>query len=220
LPARPDDPHAARPVLTDGVLPKDARAAVIMIHGRGAGAADILGLAQVIDRANIAWLAPEAANRTWYPLPFTAPTAANEPWLSSALGVVGRLVGEIEAAGLPLERIVLLGFSQGACLVSEYAARNPRRYGGVVALSGGLIGERIDPAAYRGSLVDTPVFFGCSDVDPHIPLARVQESTAVFRALGGDVTERIYAGAAHTVVADEIAAVQALLDAIPPVLPA
>jgi len=118
----------------------------------------------------------------------------------------------LEERGIPAERVALLGFSQGACLALEYAARNPRRYGAVLALSGGLIGDRIEPQNYAGSLAATPVFLGCSDVDPFIPLARVQVSTAVMRHLAGDVTERIYPGAAHTIVDDEVRNVQAMLD--------
>jgi predicted esterase len=141
-----------------------------------------------------------------------APHAANQPYLDSALHLVGRLLATVGERGIPAERVALLGFSQGACLALEYAARNPRRYGAVLALSGGLIGDRIAPQNYTGSLAGTPVFLGCSDVDPFIPLERVQESITVMAHLDADVTERIYPGAAHTIVADEIKNVQRIVD--------
>jgi phospholipase/carboxylesterase len=206
------DPHAGLPVLTAGSPLAEARGAMIMLHGRGANAADIIGLEQVIDRPQIAYLAPDAAEHAWYPMPFMTPAAGNEPYLTSAKNVIARLIAEAGAAGIPPERVAILGFSQGACLGLEYAARNPRRYRAVLALSGGLIGERIAPEEYSGSLAGTPVFIGCSDVDPHIPLTRVQESVVVMAHLGGDVTERIYPGAAHTIVTDEVAHVRRLVD--------
>jgi predicted esterase len=199
-------------VLTSGAPLAGARGAMIMLHGRGAGAADIIGLSQLIDRENLAYLAPDAAGRVWYPQRFMSPVNQNEPYLSSALGIVARLVDQVAAGGIPFERIAILGFSQGACLGLEFVARNPRRYGAILALSGGLIGDRVDAASYAGSLAGTPVFAGVSDVDPHIPLGRVEESMAVMRALGGEVTQRIYPGAPHTIVADEIAIVQRLVD--------
>ena len=206
------DPHRGQPILSAGADLADARAAVIMLHGRGADAADILGLAQVLARPALAYLAPDAAGHAWYPYRFIVPAAQNEPYLSSALLVVARLLDRLAAAGIPAERTALLGFSQGACLGLEFAARNPRRYGAVLAFSGGLIGDRIDPATYPGSLAGTPVFLGCSDVDAHIPLPRVKESTEVMRRLGADVVERIYPGMAHTISADEIAEGQRRLD--------
>ena len=158
------------------------------------------------------YLAPDAAGHAWYPQPFTAPHSVNQPWLGSALNLLGRIFVDLLERGVPPERVVLLGFSQGACLSLEYAARNPRRYGGVAALSGGLIGSAIVPANYEGSLAGTPVFLGCSDMDPFIPLARVQESSVVMRHLDGEVTERIYRGAGHTVIADEIEVIKQILD--------
>jgi predicted esterase len=211
-----DDPHRNQPVLTAGAEPANAKAAVIMIHGRGAGAADIIGLAEIIDRPALAYLAPEAMRRVWYPNPFMMPVAGNQPWLASAIAVIDRLIAEVGAAGIPPERVALLGFSQGACLSLEYAARNPRRYGAVLALSGGLIGERITASDYSGSLAGTPVLLGCSDVDPFIPLDRVVESAAIMKGLGGVVTERIYPGAPHTIVPDEIDNVRRILDGIGP----
>jgi len=208
----PNDPHREQPVLTAGANPSEARGAMIMVHGRGANAADIIGLADAIARPELVYFAPDAAGRVWYPNPFMTPAAGNEPWLSSALGAVGRLVDEATLAGIPLERIAILGFSQGACLTLEYAARNPRRYGGIFALSGGLIGDRVSADATSGSLSGTPVFLGCSDIDPFIPLARVQESAAIMGALGADVTERIYPGAAHTIVVDEVEHIRRIVD--------
>jgi predicted esterase len=210
-----NDPHRDQPVLTAGAALAGARAAVILVHGRGAGAADILGLSEVIERPELAYLAPEAARRVWYPNSFMVPVADNEPWLTSALAVIDRLVAEVGAAGIPPERVAILGFSQGACLSVEYAARHPRRYGAVLALSGGLIGAQVSADGYTGSLAGTPVFFGCSDVDPFIPLDRVLESVAIMKERGATVTERIYPGAGHTIVPDEIENVRRLLDAIP-----
>jgi predicted esterase len=208
------DPHRGQPVLTAGSPLADAQGVVIMLHGRGAGADDIIGLARAIDRPGLTYLAPEAAGRVWYPRPFMTPAAGNEPWLTSAKNVVATLLGVAAEAGVPAERTALLGFSQGACLSLEYAARNPRRYGGVLALSGGLIGDAIAPTSYTGSLAGTPILVACSDVDQFIPLQRVQDSAAVMAHLGGDVTERIYPGMGHTIVPDEIVNVRRILDAM------
>jgi phospholipase/carboxylesterase len=159
----------------------------------------------------VAYLAPQAAGNTWYPNPFTAPVESNEPGRSSGLAAVAAAVDEANAAGIPTERVLLLGFSQGACLASEFVAREPTRYGGLAALSGGLIGERIGPEEYTGDLAGTPVFLGCSDVDPHIPAERVHETAAVFDRLNADVTERLYEGMGHTVNADERERVASML---------
>lgn len=192
-----------------GVPLEQARAAMILLHGRGASARDILTLAAELQVPGWTYLAPEAAGGQWYPERFTAPLEANEPWLSSALRLVGEVARLIESS-LPLDRLVLLGFSQGACLALEYAARNARRYGGVVGLSGGLIGPDMGPRDYMGSLDGTPVFLGCSDVDPHIPRERVEHAAAVLGALGGGVTARIYPRLGHSVNADELDCVRAL----------
>ncbi len=211
---QPSDPHADVSVYAVGAPLAEARAAMIMLHGRGASARDIASLRQLWRADGIAYLAPQAAGATWYPLRFMEPLEANEPWLSSALGLLDGLTARVGDAGIPPERTVLLGFSQGACLALEYAARNARRWGGVVGLSGGLIGPDSTPRDYPGSLGGTPVFLGCSDVDFHIPKERVVESAAILERLGGDVTLRLYPGMGHEVNADEIAWVQALVGAL------
>lgn len=206
--------HETQPVLRAGAPLERASAAMIMLHGRGASAHDILALSGDLSHPQFAYLAPQAAGGTWYPNRFMQPIESNEPYLSSALATIGGLVEGAEKAGIPHERIFLLGFSQGACLALEFAARNARRYGGVIGLSGGLIGPDGTPRAYPGSLDGTPVFIGCSDVDPHIPLARVHESADALRALGGVVTARIYPNMGHTINLDEIAAVMGMMEAV------
>jgi predicted esterase len=187
---------------------------MILIHGRGATAESILDLAAAVNRTGFAYLAPQAAGNTWYPNSFLAPIAGNEPGLSSGLAVIDDLLAHVAEAGLPPERTILLGFSQGACLTLEYVARHVRRYGGVAGLSGGLIGPDGTPRDYAGSLAGTPIFLGCSDVDFHIPKERVEESAAVQRRLGADVTMRLYPNIGHTINADELAAVRALMAGI------
>jgi predicted esterase len=187
---------------------------VIMIHGRGASPENILELAPAIGHTSATYLAPAAANNTWYPYSFMAEISKNEPYLSSALSVLGSLVLEIEAAGIKRDHIVVMGFSQGACLTTEFAIRNASRFGGFIALSGGAIGPpgtRWDESAgFEG----TPFFFGCSDVDPHIPADRVRESAEVCGRMGAAVTTRIYPGMGHLVNDDEIAFARALLESI------
>jgi phospholipase/carboxylesterase len=206
-------PHAGQPVLRAGADPREARAAMIMIHGRNAAPANILDLVPVLDRPEFLYIAPAAAGGTWYPYSFMAPRERNEPGISSGLFVIESLVTDLIAQGFSPERIMLLGFSQGACLSSEFAIRHPRRYGGVMVLSGGLIGE---PGTtwddVTTSFDGTPVFLGCSDVDPHIPAERVLESEAVFRRLGADVTRKLYPGMGHTVIGDEIENVRRVMD--------
>lgn len=209
--------HRGQPIASAGQPLEQAQAALILLHGRGASAVDILLLAEELHQPDYAYLAPQAANNTWYPYTFLAPMQQNEPWLSSALARVDEVVSAVEAAGVPAEHIVLGGFSQGACLASEFLARNARRYGGLLAFSGGLIGPRGAPRAYAGSLDGTPVFLGCSDVDAHIPKSRVEETAAVLQRLGAQVTMRLYPGMGHTINADEIEQARALLHmALPP----
>jgi predicted esterase len=206
-----DDPHWAYRVIEQGTPLARARAAMIMLHGRGGSAADMMALTDVLAQPDLAYLAPQAAGHSWYPHPFTAPIERNEPWLASALRVIDALLERLGDSGIGPERVALLGFSQGACLGLEYAARHARRYAGVIGLSGGLIGPEGTPRDYPGSLAGTPVFLGCSDVDPHIPLARVRETTAVLRRLGAVVAERIYPGMGHLINEDEIRFVRGLL---------
>jgi len=209
--APPDDPHAGQPVRHAGAPLVGARVVVVMVHGRGASAEDILALAPPLAMPRVAFVAPQAAGGTWYPYGFLSPIARNEPGITSGMRAIGRAIELAGNAGVPPECTLLLGFSQGACLASEYAARNARRYGGLVALSGGLIGPDGTPRDYEGSLDGTPAFLGCSDVDAHIPAARVRESAEVLGRLGARVTMRLYPGMGHTVSDDEIAAARDLL---------
>jgi predicted esterase len=203
--------HQGQPIRAAGVPLSDAKAAMVMLHGRGASAESILTLADELSQPGFAYLAPQAAGNTWYPQSFLMPLANNEPWLSSALATVANLLAQIAAAGIAPERTMLLGFSQGACLGLEFAARNARRYGGVAGLSGGLIGPDGTPRDYAGSLDGTPVFLGCSDVDFHVPKARVEHSAEVLRRLGGAVDLRLYPGMGHTVNQDELDAVRKIM---------
>jgi predicted esterase len=204
-------PHGGRPVFLGGTPPAEARGALLLLHGRGADAAGMLELARAIAPEGFAHFAPEAARNTWYPFPFIEPLEKNEPALSSALAAVRELIEAIGAAGFAPERVALLGFSQGACLALESAARHARRYGAVIGLSGGLIGPPGTPREYPGSFGGAPVFLGCSDVDPHIPVERVHETAEVFRRMGARVDERIYPGMPHTVNEDEVQGVRAIL---------
>ena len=190
-----------------------ARAAMILLHGRGASAEDILTIASEIQQPGWTYIAPQAAGGVWYPNPFTAPLETNEPYLSAALDMLANLVQRAEDR-VPAQRIVLLGFSQGGCLTLEFAARNARRYGGVVGLSSGLIGPDGTPRDYGGDFDGTPVFLGCSDIDPYIRKERVVESGQVFEKLGAKVTVRLYPGMAHTVSADELESVRELVASI------
>jgi len=207
-------PHAGQPILRAGAAPDAARAAMIMIHGRNAAPANILDLVPVLDRPEFLYVAPAAAGGTWYPLSFMAPREKNEPGISSGLSVIESLVNDLMTVFTP-HQIMLLGFSQGACLTSEFSIRHPRRYGGVMVLSGGLIGPPgTSWDTVTTSLDGTPVFLGCSDVDSHIPAERVLESEAVFRRLGAAVTRKLYPGMGHTVIGDEIEQVQRVMDAV------
>lgn len=209
------DPHADAPVRRRGPEPADAAGALILLHGRGGSPEDMLALAREWSAPRVAVLAPRAAGRTWYPRSFMSPTGANEPHLSSALRRVGALMAGLEEAGVPASRQMLLGFSQGGCLATEFAVRNPRRYGGLAALSGGLIGpEGTEWDVADGALEGTPALLACSDRDPHIPLERVRESERVLEAAGARVEARIYDGMGHTVNRDEIERVQTMLDGL------
>ena len=206
-------PHKGMPVLEAGERLGQARAAMILVHGRGATAEDIMTVAAELAHTGFAYLAPQAAGNAWYPNPFTAPLEANEPYLSSALDVVETVLARVEES-IPAERVILLGFSQGACLTLEFAARHARRYGGVVGLSGGLIGPDGSPRDYPGDFSGTPVFLGCSDVDPHIRKDRVVEAADVFSRMGAQTTIRLYPGMGHTVNQDEIDSVRELVAAL------
>lgn len=208
------NPHAGQPVMMDGEPLERASAVLILLHGRGASAESILTLAHDIGQPGFAYLAPQAAGHTWYPHPFTAPLDANEPYLTSALALVDAVVEQVTRVGLGAERIALAGFSQGACLALEYAARRARRYGGVFGFSGGLIGPDDAPRDMTGSLDGTPVFLGCGDRDQHIPLARVEHSAEVFLQLGAVVTKRIYPNMGHAINADEVAFASDLLSSL------
>jgi phospholipase/carboxylesterase len=199
-----DDPHRDQHLLQRGPDLQSAPAAAILVHGRGASAEDILGLVDEFDLPALSYLAPEAAGHTWYPYSFLSPIEKNQPWLDSSLRLLGRTLARVMAAGIPENKVAWVGFSQGACLVTEFAARNAARYGGVIAFTGGLIGPPGTKFSYSGKLLGTPCFLGAGDPDPHVPWKRVGESASVLSALGGDVTLRHYPGMAHTINQDEI----------------
>jgi predicted esterase len=203
--------HQNQPALQAGAPLEQAKAAMILLHGRGASAEDILSLAREFTAPNVAFVAPQAAGHTWYPNRFIAPASSNEPHLTSALETIGGIVAKLNEAGIASDRIFLLGFSQGACLALEYAARHPQRYAGMVALSGALIENGDQPRSYSGSLDGTPAFLGCSDADFHIPAQRVLRSEQVLRGMGANVTAKLYPHLGHTVNDDEIDAVNAMI---------
>lgn len=210
-PAGASDPHAGQPVLAAGPPPERAAATLVLVHGRGGTAEEILSLYPELGVADVAALAPQAAGHTWYPHSFLAPTESNQPYLDSALRKLASLVDDLAGRGVPTGRIALLGFSQGACLTSEFVARNARRYGAVMILTGGVIGPPGTPRNYPGSLDGTPIFLGCGDPDPHIPFERVRETEAVFERMGGEVELRRYPGRPHTISADELDVCRAML---------
>ena len=205
-------PHQDQAVRTAGAPLNHARGAMVMLHGRGATADSILTLVPSVHSPDLAYLAPQAGGNSWWPQSFLAPIANNEPGISSAMQAVGDVLARVAAGGVPPERTILLGFSQGACLAAEFAARHARRYGGVAVLSGGLIGPDRTPRDYAGSLEGTPVYFGCSDIDAHIPAERVRLSAKVLKALGGVVTMRLFPGMGHTINEEELAAVRRILE--------
>jgi predicted esterase len=204
------EPHGDEPVVEEGAALGTAPV-LILVHGRGAAPPNILELVPRLGRSGWTYLAPTAAGRTWYPYSFMAEQAQNEPGLSSAIDVLKRLLDRVMLAGVRPSQIVLLGFSQGACLTAEFAARHPRRYGGVIIFSGGLMGAPGSVAPHPGSFKGTPVFIGCSDVDSHVPRTRVEESAAIFTQMGAITTCRIYPGMGHVVNDDEIAFAQQVL---------
>jgi len=205
-------PHQGQNIATGGPNLKDAKAAMIMVHGRGASAESIFGIANEFNHQNeIAFLAPQANGFTWYPYSFLAPTDQNQPGLNSGLQAIFDLVQKAENEGINKENIFILGFSQGACLATEFLARHPDKYAGVIALSGGLIGDAVNPQNYSGDIKQTPVFLGCSDIDPHIPKKRVDETEEVFSKLGASVTKKIYPGMGHLVNEDEIKNINTLI---------
>ena len=204
-------PHQGQPMLHAGEPIDKAKAAMVMMHGRGATARDIFELVPDLMQPGFAFLAPQAAENAWYPNSFLMPIASNEPALTSALFTIENILAQLGEAGIPTERTIILGFSQGACLALEFVARNARRYGGLVGLSGGLIGPDDTPRDYPGSLDGTPVFLGCSDKDPFVPKERVVFSAAIMRNLGGDVTEKLYPNLAHMVNRDEIRVIRSMM---------
>ena len=207
-------PHQGQPVKTAGAPLEKARAAMIMVHGRGGTPETLLSAVPALAHPEFAYLGPSAKANTWYPNSFLSPIPSNEPGISSGMQAIRDLLERIAAAGIPAERTMIVGFSQGACLSSEFVARHARRYGGLAVLSGGLIGPDGTPRDYAGSLDGTPVFLGCSDVDSHIPKQRVEHSAEVLRSLGGTVDMRIYPGMGHTVNDEEMDAVRAIMDGI------
>jgi phospholipase/carboxylesterase len=211
---RAADPHAGQAVRTGGATPEEAEAAAVLVHGRGATARGMFDFAAEFAGPGLLLVAPQARRGTWYPDRFVAPLDANEPHLSSALAHVRRAVETAADADVPPERTLFVGFSQGACLASEYVARNARRYGGLAVLSGGLIGPEGTPRDYDGSLDETPVFMGVSDDDPHIPLARFEETREVLERLGASVTAAVYEGRGHGVFPEELEQVRRLVDGV------
>lgn len=207
-------PHAGQGVMGFGQALTAESTVVIAIHGRGASPEDILGLATAFNRPDVTYLAPAAANNTWYPYSFLTEIAKNEPYLTSALSVIGALVADVEAAGVARDHIVLMGFSQGACLTTEFAIRNASRFGGFLAFSGGAIGPPGTTWDESPRFDGTPVFFGCSDVDPHIPIERVRESAEMCARMGATVTTKIYPGMGHLVNDDEISHARVILDRV------
>jgi len=208
------DPHVGQTIVTAGPEVTSKSTVVILVHGRNAGPENILDLAPHFGQPAVTYLAPAAAGRTWYPLSFLAPRAQNEPFLSSALAMLDRVVSDVSRRGVPLHRIVVAGFSQGACLATEFVYRHAKPLGGLIAFSGGLIGPPGTTWDRTESFAGIPAFFGCSDVDAHVARVRVEESAAVLSLLGADVTTRIYPGMGHLVNDDEIVHATAMIGAI------
>lgn len=204
-------PHSGQPVLYHGAEIHSAQKAMIMIHGRGANADSMLGLIRHFKANNIIYIIPQASNFTWYPYRFIEDREQNEPGISSGLTLINSIVDALVLKQINRENIYLLGFSQGACLVSDYAARNPNRYAAVFCLSGALIGQKLSTAEFKGDLRQTPVFFGCSEDDFHIPEERIHESAKIFESLNAFVTKRIYPPFGHTINIDEISFINEII---------
>ena len=198
-------------VIRTGKQTGEATKALIMIHGRGGSAEDILGLAQYLPVNDFALFAPQATNNTWYPYSFLTPPKENEPWLSSALAVIKEVVADVQATGIKTENIYFLGFSQGACLTLEFVARNATKFGGAVAFTGGLIGDKIYAENYTGDFAGTPIFIGTSDPDPHVPVERVHASAEILSEMHAQVTKKIYKNMGHTISQDEFDQVKDLI---------
>jgi predicted esterase len=207
-------PHQGMPVRYGGSPVERAKGGMIMLHGRGAGAHDMLKLAEAFDEPQFFYAAPEAREQSWYPYDFADPVSDNEPGITSGLVVIDDMLKGLSALALPPEQIILFGFSQGACLVLEYAARNPRRYGGVVALSGCLLGPGDEPHDFEGSLEDTPVFLGSGEGDPHFPAQRVTAAADALTSLGAEMTMRLYPEPGHAVNDDEIRRIKGMIQAV------
>jgi phospholipase/carboxylesterase len=204
----PSDPHADQPILSAGAPIVEAELVLILLHGRGATADSIL---QLYDALELETVAPEAAGNTWYPNSFLAPLESNQPYLDSALARIEAIVADLIEGGMPSQRIALLGFSQGACLTTEFIARHPRHYAGAIALTGGLIGPPGTPRNYPGSLAGTSVFLGAGDPDPHVPFSRVQETHDVLTKMGATSEIRRFPGLGHTINDNELDASRRLL---------
>jgi len=211
--AKAEGPHQGGQIYERGKPLADATAAMILLHGRGATATSILELATLLPHADLAYLAPQAAGNVWYPYSFLAPIEQNEPDLSSALQAVADVVAAVNAAGIANDRIILGGFSQGACLAAEFVARNATRFGGLLVFSGGLIGPPGSARTYAGDLAGTPIFIGCSNIDAHIPEERVNETATVLLGMGAEVTQQIYPNMGHTIVQDELDRAQLIVAA-------
>jgi phospholipase/carboxylesterase len=206
-----EDPHRGQPIETAGAPPKVAETAVVMLHGRGSTAQSILALIDEFLQHGVIYLAPQAAHNSWYPRSGYAPLEDNEPWFSSALDHVARAIDVASDTGISPEQTLLLGFSQGGCLASEFVARNPRQYGGLVVLSGSLLGEETREE-YEGSINGTPVFLGCSSDDPYVAAEQVNDSAELFERLGGDVTSKLYDGLGHAINDDEIQTINTFIE--------
>ena len=191
-------------IIAAGTPLEKAKGALVMLHGRGGTASDIISLAREFNTRDMALIAPQASNNSWYPYSFMAPVAQNQPALDSALQLIDEAVAEVIAAGIPAEHIYFAGFSQGACIMLEYITRNAKRYGGAVAFTGGLIGEKLNTANYTGDFGNTPILITTGDPDPHVPLTRVEESAIILKDMGADVTVKVYKGRPHTITANEI----------------